>query len=105
MYVIVQVGSQQYRVKEGDRIETQRLDEKEGINITLDQILLFSDGSSVKVGQPYLKGVKVTAKVLSHLLAPKVLSFKFRSRTASKWTRGHRQQLTALNITKISADK
>ena len=105
MFAIVQVGSQQYRVKEGDTIETQRLDDKEGINVSLDKVLMISDGSTVKVGQPYLKGVKVTAKVVDHSLDEKVISFKYRRRKNSLWKKGHRQQLTTLHITKINSDK
>ena len=105
MFAIVQVGSQQFRVKEGDKIETQRLDDKEGINVSLDKVLLFSDGTTVKVGQPYLKGVKVTAKVVNHSLDRKVVSFKYRRRKNSLWKKGHRQKLTTLHITKIAPEK
>ncbi len=105
MFAIVQVGSQQYRVKEGDKIDTQRLDDKEGINVSLDKVLMISDGSTVKIGQPYLKGVKVTAKVVDHPLDQKVISFKYRRRKNSLWKKGHRQQLTTLHITKIVSEK
>ena len=105
MYAIVQVGSQQYKVSEGDSIDTQLLDDKEGINITLDKVLLVADGENVKIGQPYLKDAKVTAKVLCHHLADRVISFKFRRRKNSLWKKGHRQKLTTLSIAKISAGK
>ena len=105
MHAIVQVGSLQYRVKEGDTIDTQLVDEKDGATVTLDKVLFFSSGSAVKIGRPYLKEVKVVAKVLNQHKAEKVISFKYRRRKNSLWKKGHRQQLTALNITKITADK
>lgn len=103
MVAVVQVGSAQYRVSKGDTIETQRLDEKEGVEINLDKVLLFSDGTKVKIGTPFIKEVNVTAQVLRHHLAKKVISFKYRRRKNSLWKKGHRQQLTTLSITKISS--
>ena len=66
MYAIIQIGSSQFKVSEGDVIDAHRLNEKEGKNITVDKVLLFAKGTDVRIGQPYLKDVKVTAKVVSH---------------------------------------
>lgn len=102
MYAVVQIGGAQYKVAEGDVIRTNRLKDDEGSQITLDQVLVFSNGSEVRVGQPFLKDVKITANVQSHPLGSKVLAFKFRRRKDSATLRGHRQKLTVLNITKIT---
>ncbi len=103
MFAVVQIGSSQYKVAEGDTIATNRLKEEEGKSITLDKVLMFSNGEDVRVGQPYLTDIKVTAKVIKHPRGRKVYAFKFRRRKNSARKRGHRQDLTALNITKISA--
>ncbi|MFA5060380.1 MAG: 50S ribosomal protein L21 [Candidatus Omnitrophota bacterium] len=105
MLAIVQVGSSQYKVSEGDLIDTQILDEKEGKAVTIDKVLLFQDGDTVKIGQPFLSDVKVTAKVSRHHLADKVVSFKYSRREGWEWKKGHRQKLTRLQITKISSGK
>jgi len=105
MFAIVQVGTLQYKVAEGDTIDVQRLDAKEGKTITLDQVLLFADGSKVSVGQPYLKNVKVSAKVLREHLAEKAVSFKYRRRKNKSWKKGHRQKLVSLSISKIHCEK
>lgn len=105
MYAIIQLGSSQYKVSQGDTIEAQLIGKKDGAELNIDQVLFFSDGRTVKVGQPFLKDVKVTATVVSHLLGEKAVSFKHRRRKNSKWTKGHRQKLNALHITKISAGK
>ena len=102
MYAVVQIGGSQYKIAEGDVIRTNRLKDDEGSQITLDQVLLFANGSEVRVGQPFLEDVKVTAKVQSHVAGSKVLAFKFRRRKDSATLRGHRQKLTVLNITKIA---
>ena len=64
---------------------------------------MFSDGSKVRVGQPYLNDVKVTAKLEKQTAADKVVSYKYRRRKNSAVKKGHRQKLTSLSITKISA--
>ena len=104
MYTIVQVGSFQYKVSEGDTIQVNRLEEKEGKSITLDKILLYDSGTEILIGQPYLKNVKVTAKVVKHFLGGKVIAYKFRRRKNYAKKKGFRAQLTTLNISKISAN-
>ncbi len=103
MYAIVQVGSSQIKVSEGDVIDAHRIKEEAGKSITLDKVLLFAKGSDIRIGQPYLKDVRVTAKVVGHHLDDKVVAYKYRLRKNSSSKIGHRQKLTALNITKISA--
>jgi len=101
MYVIVEVGAKQYGVKVGDIIEVEKQAVQEGEGVALDRVLLVSEEDKVEVGQPYLKEVKVSAVVLGHLKGPKLVSFKYRRRKASHWTKGHRQQLTRLKIKEI----
>lgn len=103
MFAVIQLGSLQYKVSEGDTIDAQILDEKEGDSIKLDQVLLFNDGSDVRIGQPFLKDVTVTAQVVRQHLGEKVISYKYRRRKTSDWKKGHRQKLTALSIQKIQA--
>lgn len=104
MFAIVEVGAQQYKVSEGESIETHLLDGKPDKTITLDKVLFFTDGSDIKIGQPYLKDIKVTAKVVDHHLADKVISYKYLRRKNVFWKKGHRQKLTTLNITKIAVN-
>jgi len=103
MYAIVEIGSTQFKVSEGDMIKAHYLKEEAGKNITLDKVLLFAKGTDIRIGQPFLKDVKVTAKVFKHDFYEKVVAFKYRKRKNSAKKIGHRQKLTALNITKISA--
>jgi len=103
MYVIVQLGSHQYKVSEGDIIDAEKIDAKEDKSITIDQVLLYAKGQTVKVGQPYLTDVKVTARVVGDKKDKKVVSFKYRKRKDTSWKKGHRQKKTTLSITKIDA--
>lgn len=103
MYAIVQVGGKQYNVKEKDVIEVEKQEGKEGKEIALNKVLLVSSGKDdIVVGAPYVKDAKVAATVLRQLKARKTISYKYRRRKSSHWTKGHRQQLTRLAIKKIS---
>ena len=103
MFAVVQVGNSQYKVSEGDVIKANRLDYEKGQNIVLDKVLLYSDGTNVKLGTPYLKGVEIKAEVLNQMRAPKVIAYKYRKRKDSARTHGHRQDLTSVKISKIAA--
>ncbi len=103
MYAVIQVGAKQFKIKEGDTIAAQRQAGEVGKDVTLNQVLLFSEGELVRVGAPFLKDVKVTARVVEHDEDQKVKILKYRRRKNSSSRRGHRQKLTALSITKIEA--
>ena len=103
MYAIVQVGSSQFKVAEGDVIEANRLNGEKGEDLVLDKVLMFAKGTDVRIGQPYLQDVQVTAKIVKHSLADKLVAFKYRRRKDSSSKIGHRQKLTELNITAIKA--
>lgn len=103
MYAIVKVGNHQYKVAEGDTIEADRLDVKEGEALSLDNVLLVDNGKDVQVGRPYVKGAKVTAKVVEHVQGEKRVAYKYRLRKDSQSKHGFRPQLTKLSIQKIAA--
>jgi large subunit ribosomal protein L21 len=103
MYAVVQLGNFQFKVSEGDVIETDRLSSEKGKKVDIEKVLLFADGQDIRVGQPLLKDVKVTAEVVDHTLGEKKISFKDRVGKSSVTKKGHRQKLTALSIAKISA--
>lgn len=103
MYAVVQIGSQQFKVSEGDVIDSVKTDVEAGKDLTLDKVLLLADGKDVRVGQPYLKGVKVTANVVKHDKSKKVIAFKYRRRKDSATKIGSRQFISTLNIKKIAA--
>lgn len=105
MYAVVQIGANQYKVAEGETIAVGRIREQEGNKITLDKVLLVADGDRVTVGQPFVAGAKISATVAKQALGDKVVAYKYRIRKDSAQKIGHRQKITTLNITKISAGK
>ncbi len=101
-YAIFKTGGKQYKVAEGDKIEVEKLDIEIGKSTTFDSVLFYSEGETVKIGDPLISGARVTAEVLDQVRAKKVTAFKFRRRQGYHKTKGHRQPLTRLSITGIS---
>src|SRR5262249_17780897 len=101
MFAVVKLGSQQFKVAEGQTVVANRMDVEIGKKVDLD-VLLVSDGTTVKIGQPLVKGAAVSAEVVAHPRAPKVVAYKYRKRKDSARTHGHRQDQTSLKIEKIS---
>ncbi|OGX07772.1 MAG: 50S ribosomal protein L21 [Omnitrophica WOR_2 bacterium GWA2_47_8] len=104
MFSIIQIGSEQFKVTQGDVIFTNRLKSDKDKTVAIDKVLYYENGTDVRIGQPFLKDVKVTAKVVDHVLDKKVFTFKYSRRKSSSMQKGHRQKLTSLNITKITAN-
>lgn len=98
-YAVIETGGKQYKVEEGDYIQVEKLDAKK--SITFDKVLLFVDGDKIEVGQPFVKGVKVTAKVNDEGKDKKIIVYKFKRKTGYKRRRGHRQPYTGIVIDKI----
>ncbi len=102
MNAIIRSGNKQYRVEKGDRIQVERLPNKAGEEITLDDVLLLGDGDQYKVDKQALSGVSVTARVLGESKGRKVISFDYRNKHRRRTTHGHRQLYTTLEITDIT---
>lgn len=103
MFAIIQIGSAQFKVSKGDVIHVNRLDSEVGKSINVEQVLLYQNDADVRVGQPFLKDIKIKAAVVKNTRGPKLASFKYRKRKHSSRFIGHRQDLTELNITDIQA--
>jgi len=103
MYAIVEIAGQQFKVEAGNEIFVQRLPEANGAEVVFDKVLLTEAEGKVKVGAPYVKGVKVTATVVDDSArADKVLVFKKIRRKGFQKCNGHRQLLTKIKINEIA---
>jgi large subunit ribosomal protein L21 len=104
-YAIVESGGKQYKAVEGDTIEVDRLQVEVNKKVDLDRVLLLVEDEKVNVGNPIIKGVKVSAKVLGHEKGPKLLNFKYRPKKRIRVKTGHRQQYTQLKVESIGKEK
>lgn len=100
-YAIFKSGGKQYRVAAGDKLNVEKLDVSVGDTITFDEVLASGDGASVRVGAPLVEGAKVTAKVLGQIRDDKVTAFKFKRRKGFHKTKGHRRQVTRVEIVSV----
>lgn len=101
MYAVIETGGKQYKVQEGRTLAIERLPVDPGTALTLDRVLLVGDEATRTVGTPVVKGAKVTATVLGHSKAKKVLVFKYKSKVHYRRKKGHRQLYTTIRIDKI----
>ena len=104
MYAVVKTGGKQYRVAKDDKIVIDRVDGEAGDNIVLNQVLMMGDGDKVTLGTPTVAGAAVGATVLRQTRGPKIMVFRRKRRKNFRRVRGHRQDLTLVQITDIAAD-
>mgnify|MGYP001590440157 FL=1 len=103
MFAIVQTGGHQYRIEKGAKIAVEKIEQQEGADLELPNVLLVSgeNGSASKIGQPLVAGAKVLATVTKQFRGDKLIVFKKRSKKGYKKIQGHRQNLTEIEIKEI----
>ena len=79
MLAIIKTGGKQYIVKPGDKLKIEKLDKKEGEEISFSDVLLVEKSKKVDVGTPLVKA-EVQAKVLSQGKGDKVIVFKYKAK-------------------------
>ena len=102
-YAVIVTGGKQYRVKVGDHIAVERIHADAGSDVTIDQVLLVGGNGETRIGTPVVDGASVTAHVDEHGRGEKIIVFKFKAKKRYRRRTGHRQELTRLTITGISA--
>jgi large subunit ribosomal protein L21 len=101
-YAIIRTGGFQYRVEPGKTIRIPTLAADVGANVTFEEVLLSSDGSTVHAGTPLVQGAKVTGEVVRHGKGEKIIVFKFKRRKNYARKQGHRQPFTEVKINDIT---
>ena len=101
MFAVIKTGGKQYLVQPGDKITVEKLEGKEGKEISFSEVLLLGDDKKLEIGVPKVRGAKVVAKILGQVKGEKLIIFKYKPKKRYKRKIGHRQQLTQIEITKI----
>jgi len=101
MLAVIKTGGKQYIVSPGQKIKIEKLEKKEGAEVSFNSVLLLEKNKAVEIGTPTLKGVKVTGKVLKQDKAKKVIVFKYKAKKKYQVKKGHRQPFTEVEIEKI----
>jgi large subunit ribosomal protein L21 len=104
MFAVIRTGGKQYRVAADDVVTIEKLDAEAGETVTFAEVLMVVDGEATTVGAPVVAGASVTAEVVAQKRGEKTISFKKRRRKhGSARRKGHRQYLTDVKITAITA--
>ena len=101
MKATIATSGTQLRVSKGDVIVVDRVDAKEGSQVKYSQVLLVEDKDKITVGNPHVGKATVEAKVLQHFRGKKVRIFKMSRRKKYRRTKGHRSELSRIEITDI----
>jgi large subunit ribosomal protein L21 len=100
MYAVIRAGGRQYKVASGDVIEVNRLEGEEGQEVSFPAVMIV-DGEMVKATPSDLGGASVKGKILGAKRGKKIRVFNYHRKTGWKRTKGHRQELVAVEITGI----
>lgn len=92
MFAVIRTGGKQYKVAKNDKIKVEKLEAKEGASVDCD--VLYAEGG---------KKATVKAKVLEHVRGPKITVFKKKRRQNYRRKKGHRQDLTVIEIMDVKA--
>ncbi|MEN9551728.1 MAG: hypothetical protein RI935_105 [Candidatus Parcubacteria bacterium] len=97
---IVQTGSKQYKVSQGDIITVEKLtgDYKVGDTVELKDVVLTDDGTSTTVGAPFVKGAAVKATIKEIGKGDKIMIVRYRAKSRYHKRNGHRQPFMKLEI-------
>jgi large subunit ribosomal protein L21 len=101
MYAIIRAGGKQYKAEKGKTLRVPLMGAEAGSKVTFDEVLLSSDGETVKAGTPLVKGAKVVGEVVGQGKEPKIYVFKFKRRKNYRRKTGHRQGYTDVRITDV----
>ncbi len=101
-FAVIKTGGKQYLVTEGQTVEIEKLAGETGDKVEFAEVLMLQNGK-LEIGQPIVNGAKVDGKILKQFKDEKKVVFKFKNKTRQTKLRGHRQNLTEVEITKISA--
>lgn len=103
MYAVIKTGGKQYRVSVGETLKVESLEAEAGNAVDFAEVLMVANGDSITVGEPLVKGAKVTAEVIENGRGKKIEIIKFRRRKHHMKRRGHRQNFTKVKITGITS--
>jgi large subunit ribosomal protein L21 len=102
MYAIFRALGKQFRAEKGKTLRLPLMDAEAGAKVTFDEVLLSSDGQTIRAGTPLVSGAKVVAEVVGQGKEPKIYVFKFKRRKNYRRKTGHRQKYTEVRITDVT---
>lgn len=102
MYAVIEAGSRQFKVSEGQTLIIDRIPGNAGDTYTFSKVLMVG-GAKTVVGAPLVAGASVSATIKTQTRGAKITIFKYKRRKNYKRSAGHRQPITVVEIGKIQA--
>jgi large subunit ribosomal protein L21 len=103
MFAVIRTGGKQYRVSQDDVLKVEKLEAEPGTSITFTDVLAVGTDGNLVIGAPIVAGASVTATVIAQDRLDKIVIFKKRRRQNSRRKNGHRQHVTVLRVSAITA--
>ncbi|MCL2831542.1 MAG: 50S ribosomal protein L21 [Treponema sp.] len=100
MYAIVEFKGKQYKAEKGALLRVDKIEAAPGSPLDIESVVLVS-GETVRVGAPYVSGVKVSAVVEAHEKAKKIIVFRYLPKKDFRRKKGHRQQYSVIRVQDI----
>jgi len=99
-YAIIRIKGNQYKVEEGQELLVDKIGE-ESLKV---EVLLFADGSNVKLGRPTLSGASVGFKVIAkEVKGDKVTVLTYKAKSRYRRKKGFRPIFSRIVIGKITS--
>lgn len=102
MFAIIKAAGKQYKVSAGSIISTNKLNHEIGENIDFNEVLMLGEQpNNCIIGTPLVKNAVVKGKILNHTKSEKIIVFKKKRRQNYRRKKGHKQDLTYVQITDL----
>lgn len=103
MLAVIELGWNQFIVKQWDIIEVKRQENEVWTNMTVEAMLISDEeGKDVKVGTPTITWSKIELKVLEEFKWEKIKVYKMKSKKRYSRTVWFRPMLTKLEVLSIA---
>ncbi|RKY01135.1 MAG: 50S ribosomal protein L21 [Spirochaetes bacterium] len=105
MYSIVEINNKQYMAEIGKPIRVDHLNAEPNTEILIDRVLLYRTDNEIKIGTPYIEGLKLKGKVLGVEKGKKIRVFKYKRRKDYRKTIGSRPLYSVIQIEPLQGGK
>ncbi len=102
MTAVIQSGTRQLKVSQGDIIKIEKVNGEVGDSVKIENVLMTGEGKDIQVGTPAIEEASVTGVIVEQGRDKKIIIFKHKRRKNHRKKRGHRQYFTRLKITEIN---
>ncbi len=101
MYAVIATGGKQLKVEEGQIVDIERVAGEPGSTVAFKEVLAIGEKADIQIGTPFLDNALVEGELVNNFRGPKLIAFKMKRRKGYRKTKGHRQELSKVKITKL----